>query len=113
MLNLWARGIQNPIEHNLDILNQVAREFDVSDISGVVLGPNIVMLEQARCVEIMDEGCGRSVTRVGAVCRMVIQDSVLKILGRVEIFVYADHLGIKSGGRLLVGITNGSETFPE
>jgi predicted HTH transcriptional regulator len=44
---------------------------------------------------------------------MVIQDSVLKILGGVEIFVYADHLGIKSGGRLLVGITNGSETFPE
>jgi hypothetical protein len=97
MLDLWTRGIQNPVEQNLDILNQVAREFDVSDISRVVLRPNIVMLQYARCVEIMDEGRGRSVTRVGLVCSMVIQDSVLKILGRVEIFVYTDHLGIKSG----------------
>jgi hypothetical protein len=44
---------------------------------------------------------------------MIIQDGVLKILGRVKIFVYADHLGVKPGCRLLVGITNGSETFPE
>jgi hypothetical protein len=44
---------------------------------------------------------------------MIIQDRILKILGRVEIFVYADHLSIKPGSRLLVGITNGSETFPE
>jgi len=98
MLDLWTRGIQNPAEYNLDILNQVAREFDVSNISGVVLRPNIVMLQQARCVEIMDEGCSRLVTRVGAVCRMTIQDRVLKILWRVEIFVYGDHFAIKSGG---------------
>jgi hypothetical protein len=113
MLDLWTRGIQNPVEYNLDILNQVAREFDVSDISRVVLRPNIVMLQYARCVEIMDEGCSRLVTRVGLICSMVIQDGVLKILGRVEIFVYADHLGVKPGRRLLVGITHGSETFPE
>ena len=55
MYSLWPRGIQVPPELKLDILNQMARHFDLSHVGWVPLWPDVVMLQDARGIEVMDE----------------------------------------------------------
>lgn len=56
-LHLGPRGPKRPAKSILDILFQMARQFDVSDVRWVVLGPDVVVLQDPCCVEVVDEVC--------------------------------------------------------
>jgi len=58
MKNLRPISVENPVELQFDILNQVARNLDMSSIRGVILWSNIIVLQQSRGVEIMNETIG-------------------------------------------------------
>ena len=76
MLNFWTRRIQNPIELQLDVLNQMASDFDVPYVSRVVLRTNVIMLHYSRGVEIGNERRAGPVGCVGRVAHRVVQNVV-------------------------------------
>jgi hypothetical protein len=55
MLNLRTSCIQNPVELQLDVLDQMAGNLDVPYISGVVLRTDVIVLHQAGGIEVGDE----------------------------------------------------------
>lgn len=57
MLNFRTSCIQDPIELQLDVLNQMAGDLDVSDICGMILRPDVVVLHYASSIEVGDERC--------------------------------------------------------
>lgn len=48
-----SSGSKHPVEFIFDVLLQVAGKLDVPDISGVVLGPDIIVLQDASGIEEM------------------------------------------------------------
>ena len=55
VLHLGTRGIQRPPKSKLDILNQMARDFDRPDVGRMVERADIVMLQDAGGVEVVHE----------------------------------------------------------
>lgn len=70
MLHLRPCGVQHPTEHQLDVLHQMARQLDMSNVCGMVQRTDVIVLQDTRGVEVIDErlngGGGRSA--VGVIC---------------------------------------------
>ena len=52
-LDLRARGTKHPIKLQLYILQQMTRDLDMPHIRRMIQGPNVIVLEDTRSVEIM------------------------------------------------------------
>ena len=93
MLDLRPRGAEDESEIQLDVLQQMAGEFDVADVGGVVLGVDVVVLQDAGGVEVVHE--------------------VLAGVGAAgEVLGHAVDLG-DEGAALGVGVADGAEAVPE
>jgi hypothetical protein len=61
MENLWTGYTQGPIELQLDILDEVACEFDVAGSCGMPRVSNVIVLHDAGGIEVGDKGYRRLV----------------------------------------------------
>lgn len=60
---LGPSGNQVPAESQLDVLKQVTGDLDGADVRGVILGTDVVVLQDALGPEIVDEGLARLLER--------------------------------------------------
>ena len=98
MLHLRARLLQVPTENKLDILHQVARKLHVSNISRMILRPNVVMLQDARRIEVVH----KAVRTLPALVERPVVEVLNDILDLID-----------KGCALLVGVAYLTEAFPE
>jgi hypothetical protein len=62
-------------------------------ISRMILWPDIILQQQSCGVEIMNKGVGSMVRCIRGILRWIVEDGVLKILFRIEVFVDGINLG--------------------
>ena len=113
MLDLRACRIQDPIELHPYILYQRRSNFDIANIRRVVLRSIVIVLQQARGVEIMYEWLRGGVLVVGRVRGMGVENRVCKVSGCVEVGIDGVDFGDEAFGRLLVGVAEVVPAFPE
>jgi hypothetical protein len=85
MLHFRPGRVQDLVELLFDILNQVACDFDMTDVRWIILRANIVMLHQASSVEVRDKRSSRTERRVRGVFDRVVKDPIEKIFRGVEV----------------------------
>lgn len=112
MLDFRTGRVQDPVELQLDVLDQVTCELDMADVRWVVLGTDIVMLQHARGVEVGNERSRGLERRVGGVFDGVIKDRIEEVFGGVEVFVYLIDFRIELA-ILLIGVPYGTEASPK
>lgn len=61
MLHFWPRSLENPSEIQLDILQQVTGNLDMSNVSRMVLGSDIIVLQDPSRIEVMHKSLGLEV----------------------------------------------------
>jgi hypothetical protein len=71
---LWSGCVQWPIELHLDVLNQVAGDFQVSSIGWMPLWANVIMLHYAGGVEVMNKWIRWFVRNVCCILYWVVQN---------------------------------------
>jgi hypothetical protein len=90
----------------------MAGDLHMSDIGGMILRPNIVVLHYPRCVEIGDERCTGLVGLICGIAHRVVEDVVREVVVGVEVLIDGIYLRKESSG-LFVRVTNSTEAFPQ
>ena len=93
MLHLRARRAEHPTEVQLDVLQQVTRQLDVSHVGRVVLRADVVVLHDAGGVE-------------------VVHEVLARVVPGAEVLVDALDLGDEAAA-LRVGVAHRAEAFPQ
>lgn len=112
MLDLWTSCIENPIELQLDVLNEMAGNLDMADVSGMILRANVIMLHYSSGVEVGDKGCAGPMRFICGVVHRIVQYVVRKVFVGVEVLIDGIYLSEESSP-LLISVTNGAKPFPE
>ena len=93
VLHLWPSRLENPSKLELDILQQVTRELDMPYVRGMILRPDVVVLQDARRIE-------------------VVHKVRVRVVATVEIPVHILDLRDEATA-LLEGVAHRAEAFPE
>lgn len=117
MLDFRTCGIQRPVKFQLDVLDQVACEFDVANVCWVILGADVVVLQYSGRVEVVDKGITRFMRCVSRIFDWIIKNWILEIFLGVEVLINRVDLrniaNIRGQSGLLVGIADGTKAFPK
>lgn len=100
-----------PTELQTDVLHQVTRHLDLTNISRVPHWSNIVELQNARCVEEVNKRLRWVVQCSRLVCHCVPDNGFREVIFRVEVLVYGVYLASQVMA-LEVGVTQLKEADP-
>ena len=112
VLNFWTCSVEYPIPLQLDILDQMTSNLNVTDICGMIERADVVVLHNASGVEIGHERGGRFMGGVRRVVYRIVQNGVSQVLWGVEVLIHVVYLSVEPAG-LLVGITDSPKSLPK
>ena len=96
MLDLRTRLLEDPAKRQFDVLHQMTRKLDVSNVRRMIQRPNIIVLQDARRVEVVHKPLATALVQVAVV---EVFDDVLDLL--------------EEAGALLECIPDGTEARPQ